>query len=43
MTKPKCCGEDMAKAGSAWSGNTKVPQWRCNQCGRRTIVNKEVK
>ncbi|KKM21447.1 hypothetical protein LCGC14_1635300 [marine sediment metagenome] len=33
----------MGKAGTAWSGNTKVQQFRCSKCKRRTIVNKEVK
>lgn len=30
----------MGKAGFAWSGGRKRQSWRCNRCGRKTIVNK---
>ena len=34
--RPVCHGKPMMKAGSSWSGKTKVPVFRCNVCGRRT-------
>jgi len=32
------CGHTMHKSGFVWSGRTKVQRWKCNQCGRTTIV-----
>jgi len=40
IDNPVCpaCHVRMGKAGTALSGTHKVPRWRCNQCGKTTIV-----
>lgn len=33
-----CGGHVMHKSGFVWSGRKRVQRWRCNNCGRTTIV-----
>ena len=37
---PNCpeCNNKMIKQGGVWSGRKKVQNFRCNHCGRNTIV-----
>jgi transposase-like protein len=40
---PECpeCKSKMHRSGFSWSGRKKVQRWRCNKCGRTTIVVKK--